>query len=239
MKISGAYGGALYNILADKDKSMKELSSGKKLNSASDDAAGLGISKKLEAQSKEFAAKIKNYQTQMSFYQVGDSALEQTTDNLNKLRELAVQYNNDTLSDSDKNIIKEQAKQILEDIDTTANSTEFNSKKVVEDFSSNNLGIEKKSLFSEGFLKKLDEALQKVTDKRSEFGSEVNKLQSEVARTRVAHENSVAANSRIEDTDMLASMLNNTKSQILEQSNLAVTAQANLSQQRILDILKD
>lgn len=239
MKISGAYGGALYSILADKEKSIKELSSGKKLNSASDNVVGLGISNKLEAQSKEFATTIKNYQTQMSSYQVGDSALGQITDNLNKLKELVVQYDNGTLSDSDKNIIKEQANQILKDIDNTAKSTEFNSKKVIEDFSSNNLGISKESLFSEGFLKKVDSALQKITDKRSEFGSKVNQLQNEVAKTRVAYENSVAANSKIEDTDMLASMLNNTKSQIAEQSNLAVTTQANLSQRRIMDILKD
>lgn len=239
MKISGAYGGALYNILADKEKSIRELSSGKKLNRASDDAAGLAISQKLEAQSKEFSSKIKNYQTQMSFYQVGDSGLGDISKNINSLRELAVQYNNDTLSESDKNIIKEQAKGILNEIDDIANFTEFNTKKVIDNFNSTNLGLEKSSLFSEGFLEKLDKAMKKLNDKRGEFGSKINQLKSEIAKSRIAYENSVAANSRIEDTDMLLSMLNNTKSQILEESNLAVTAQSNLSQQRILSILKD
>lgn len=243
MKITGAYGGAAYNLSVssgDGDKSLKELVSGKKINSAADGASELAISSKLEAQVKEFASKVRNLQTQNSFYQVGDTGLSSIGEDLNSLRELAIQSQNDTYNSDDKNIMQQKADSLLKSINETASGTEFNTQKVVSQFGSGELGLANLALSSEDVIAKIDSALKKVSEKRGEFGSQVSAIGSEITRLRVAQENSVAANSRIEDSDMLLATMNNTRQKIMDDANLAVVSQANkVSQQRVVDILKD
>lgn len=236
--IGGAYGrGSMLSGLSE--KSARELSSGKKLNSASDNVADSGISQRLEAQEKEFAAKVRNIQNQISSYQVTDSGLGSISDNLGELREMSVQAQNGTLSDSDKEILQGNAKQILEGINETSEGTEFNTQKLLADFTTSDLGVEELQISNDGALKIIDDALKIVREKRGETGAKVNALNSEATRLKVAGENSAAANSRISDADMLVSIMNSTKEQILGEVNIAVTAQSNLSQERILSILKD
>lgn len=239
MKISGAYGGALNNILSDKKKNMEQLSSGKKLNRASDDVAGLGISERLESQTNEFATKTRALQNKISFFQSGDTGLKSVNSNLTQLKELSVQYKNDTLSSSDKEIIQNQANEIVSSIDDVLKNTEFNTKKVLSDMSIEDLGLKDFSLDDDSIMNVIDNASKQISEKRSEFSAETNRLESEVKRLQVASENSLAANSRIEDADMLLSIMNKTKGEILEEANMAVNAQSQFSQQRILDILKD
>lgn len=237
--IGGAYGRSGMNLSGTSEKTARELSSGKKLNSASDNVADLGISQRLEMQEKEFSAKVRNIQNQISSYQIIDSGLGSITENLGELKELAVQAQNGTLTDSDLEILQGNASQILAGIEDTAEGTEFNTQKLISEFTTSNLGIESLKLNNEGALKQIDDALKKVLDKRGETGAKVSSLNSETMRLKVAKENSIAANSRISDADMLLAIMNNTKETILGEAKNAVSAQSNLSQERILTILKD
>lgn len=242
MKITGAYGGASYNLsVQEKEsaKSGKELATGKKLNSSADDPAGMAIVQRMEAQSKEYAVKVRNLQNEISSYQVAESGLGQISDNLGELRELAVQSGNGTLSDAEKKAIKAKADNILKDIDNLSKSTEFNTKQVIEKFSSEGLGLVGADIANTDIMDKIDEALKKVSSERSEYGAKINGAGREVAKLTVANENSMAAISKIADADMLLSIMNNTRNNILQEANNAVTAQSKISQQRVLDILKD
>lgn len=243
MKITGAYGGAAYNLSVtsgDSDNSLKELVSGKKINSAADGASELAISSKLEAQAKEFAAKVRNLQTQNSFYQVGDTGLSSIGEDLNSLRELAVQSQNGTYTADDQSILQQKADSLLKSIDQTATGTEFNTQKVLAQFNSGELGLSNLVMTSNETMDKIDAALKKVSEKRGEFGSQVSAIGSEITKLRVAQENSVAANSRIEDSDMLLATMNNTRQKIMDDANLAVVSQANkVSVSRVQDMLKD
>lgn len=243
MKITGAYGGASYGNLSvlekGSSKTAKELSTGKKVNAAEDDAAGMSILQKTEAQSKEYSVKIRSLQNEISSYQAGDSGLESMAKNINILKELAVKAGNDTLSDSDKDDIKAQAESILEEIDGLSSSTEVNTKKVLENYSVEKLGLSGASINDSDIIEKLDKALETVVEGRGDFGTKINASGNEAARLAIANENSTAAISKIEDADMLISMMNNTKNKIMQESNNAVNVQAKISQQRVLDILKD
>ncbi|MGM0508201.1 MAG: flagellin [Fusobacteriota bacterium] len=238
MKITGAYGGANYQVLANQNKSNERLSSGKRINSASDDAAGLSISQKMESQAKGLGVELRNIQTEMSSYQVQDSALETISRDLNQLNELAVQYNNGTLAESDREVLQNQANEILENINTVANETEFNGQQVVSEFNAEGLNLEENPL-GEGALRAIEDAFNQIGEERGNIGSEINSLESQTSRIMVAQENSFAANSRIQDADMLMETLNNTKAKIMDETNQAVNAQQmNMSQNRIMDILK-
>ena len=237
MKIAGAYGGANYKVLSEKNKATEKLSTGKKLNKAADNIANISISQRLESQTNVIGKELENMQNQISSYQVSDSGLENISENINDLKELSVKYNNGTLTENDKEILQNQANEILKNINETANGTEFNTKKVISEFNTEELGLSE-NLLGAGALDSLEKAGEVVNQKRGEVSGKVNSAEAETLKLQVAQENSLAASSRIEDADMLIETLNNTTAKILEESNLAVTAQSRLSQERIMDILK-
>ncbi len=237
MKIAGAYGGANYKVLSEKNKATEKLSTGKTLNKATDNITNMSISKRLESQTGVIGKKLENMQNEISSYQVSDSGLESIEDNINDLKELSVKYNAGTLNESDKEFLQNQANKILDEIDSTAKETKFNTKKVISEFDTEGLGLSKDSLGS-GALDSLEKASETVSQKRGEIGSKAKLSEAKTLKLKVAQENSLAASSRIEDSDMLVETLKNTTSKILEESNLAVTAQSGLSQERIMDILK-
>src|SRR5438552_3509536 len=96
-------------------KSVQKLSSGLRINSAADDAAGLSISEKLRAQIRGLAQAQRNSQDGISMIQTGEGALNETTSMLQRMRELAVQASNDTLSSSDRSSINTELQQLQQE----------------------------------------------------------------------------------------------------------------------------
>src|SRR4051812_5691417 len=107
-------------------KSVQKLSSGLRINTASDDAAGLAISEKLRAQIRGLAQAQRNSQDGISMIQTGEGALNETTSMLQRMRELAVQAANDTLSSSDRTSINTELQQLTSEINGIASRTKFN-----------------------------------------------------------------------------------------------------------------
>jgi flagellin len=114
------------------EKSMARLASGLKINSAADDAAGLAISEKMRGQIRGLDMAKKNAQDTSSLIQIAEGALDQTHAILGRMRELAVQAANDTNTDDDRNEIESEIKQLKKEIDRIGNSTEFNTKKLLD-----------------------------------------------------------------------------------------------------------
>jgi flagellin len=108
--------------------SMEKLSSGLRINSAKDDAAGLSISEKMRGQIRGLEQASKNAQDGISFLQTAEGALNETHDILQRMRELAVQSGNDTNTDTDRKELQKEADQLAEEITRISNNTEFNQK---------------------------------------------------------------------------------------------------------------
>ena len=112
------------------NKANQRLSSGKKINSAADDAAGLAISEKMKAQIKGLDMASKNSEDAISLIQTAEGSLTEVNNMLTRVRELTVQAGNDTNQQSDRVKIAEEVAQLLTEIDSISSRTEFNEKKL-------------------------------------------------------------------------------------------------------------
>lgn len=122
----------------NQSKSMEKLSSGLKINRAGDDAAGLAISEKMRGQIRGLDMASKNAQDGISLIQTAEGALNETHSILQRMRELAVQSANDTNNDSDRGEIQKEMNQLIEEIDRIGNTTEFNTKSLINGQSGKN-----------------------------------------------------------------------------------------------------
>jgi flagellin len=112
-------------------KSLERLSSGLRINRAADDAAGLAISEKMRGQIKGLAQAIRNAQDAISLIQTAEGALNETHSILQRMRQLAVQAADDTLTPDDREQIQKEINQLIEELDRIGNTTEFNTKKLL------------------------------------------------------------------------------------------------------------
>lgn len=112
-------------------KSLEKLSSGLRINRAGDDAAGLAISEKMRAQIRGLDQASRNAQDSISLIQTAEGALNETHSILQRMRELAVQASNDTNSTTDRTALQDEMKQLTNEIDRIAKTTEFNTKKLL------------------------------------------------------------------------------------------------------------
>ncbi|GMG72602.1 flagellin [Priestia megaterium] len=122
-------------------KSMEKLSSGLRINSAADDAAGLAISEKMRGQIRGLDQAGQNAQDGISLIQTAEGALNETHDILQRMRELSVQSSNDTATDSDRKEIQKEVSQLKDEVDRISNTTEFNQKKLLNGSVGNNAVI--------------------------------------------------------------------------------------------------
>jgi flagellin len=113
-------------------KSMEKLASGLRINKAGDDAAGLAISEKMRGQIRGLDQASKNAQDGISMVATAEGALNETHDILQRMRELSVQSSNDTNTDADRVSINTEINQLKEEIDRIGNTTEFNTKKLID-----------------------------------------------------------------------------------------------------------
>ena len=112
-------------------KSMEKLSSGLRINRAGDDAAGLAISEKMRGQIRGLTQSSRNSADGISMIQTAEGALNETTNILQRMRELAVQAGNDTNTTSDREEIQKEIDALTEEVDRIANNTEFNTQKLL------------------------------------------------------------------------------------------------------------
>ncbi len=114
------------------EKSIQKLSSGLRINSAADDAAGLAISEKMRRQIRGLNRAVLNAQDGISMIQTAEGALNESHSILQRMRELAIQSSNDTLTSNDRLEIQKEVTQLRDDLDRIARNTEFNTKKLLD-----------------------------------------------------------------------------------------------------------
>ncbi|MCC7490790.1 MAG: flagellin FliC, partial [Fimbriimonadaceae bacterium] len=134
---------ALAGTQSDLTGVMERLSSGYRINKAADDAAGLGISEKLRSQTRGLTQAARNAQDGISVVQTAESALGDVNNLMQRMRELAVQGANDTLTSSDRSNIQKEVDQLLAEVDRFATTTEFNTHKLISgSFASNSMTLQ-------------------------------------------------------------------------------------------------
>jgi len=245
-------------------KSMERLSSGYRINKAADDSAGLAISEKLRAQIGSLDQAQRNAQDAVSLVSTAEGAMGEVHSMLQRVRELAVQYNNGTLETADKTAIEDEVTQLGSEIARISTQTKFNGIAVLTGSSSiafqvgtgdnETISVSAVALYGAGAsyevdsalfsfsgtvnLSNIDTAIENVSTARGTFGSVQNRLEHTINNLATLQENLTASESRIRDVDMASEMSNFTKLQILQQAGVAMLAQANQAPQAVLSLLR-
>jgi len=250
----------LFQTSLSLSKSMEKLSSGLRINRAADDAAGLAISEGMRAQIRGTAQANRNAQDGISLVQTAEGALNEMHSILQRIRELAVQWSNGTLSTSDQAKINSEVAQLTAELVRIRDSSTFNGISLFGATSptivtlqvgangnidaannTNRIGV---TLVALSFttvsmdVSQIDTAISSVSQARSDLGAIQNRLEHAVANLGVYEENLTASESRIRDVDVASEMVNFTRLQILSQSGTAMLAQANQSAQGVLSLLR-
>jgi flagellin len=256
------------NLVGTSDQlsqSMERLSSGYRINKAADDAAGLAISQKLASQVSGLDQAQRNAQDAVSLVQTADGAMNEVQSMLQRVRDLAVQYNNGTLSSSDKAAITNEVAQLCAEINRIAGQTKFNDIALLSGGGTitfqvgaddgETVSVSALKLFGSGsgydidsaifnftgstvVLASIDDAIDSISTARSTFGAVQNRLQHTLNNLATYSENLSASESQIKDVDMAAEMVNFTKLQVLQQAGTSMLSQANQSQQSVLKLLQ-
>jgi flagellin len=248
--------------------SMQRLSSGLRVNSAKDDAAGLSIAERMNAQVKGMNVAIRNANDGISMAQTAEGALGKVGDMLQRMRELAVQSANATNSSDDRDNLQAEYAQLGEEITRTIETTRFNGLAILEadagdlDFqvgagSADQVTITTTDLSGGDIaaaigetidgadntnplaaMDAIDLALTELNTERSNLGAAQNRFDSIVSVLQVSAENQSAARARIMDADFAAETANLSRTQILQQAGSAMVAQANQLPQQVLSLLR-
>jgi flagellin len=246
---------------------LERLSSGLRINKAGDDAAGLAISEKLRAQVRGLNTASRNAQDAISMVQTAENAMGEQQTIVQRMRELAVQAANDTLTTQDRENVQTELNEMLTEIDRLGATTEFNTHKILNDFSANPLTIQvgantgqiigltflasnsaDTGLAISGLnvtshsaasaaIASLDNALSVLSTERARLGAWQNRLEFTVSNLNSAQEKLASAESRIRDSDIALETINLTRLQILQQAGVAAQAQANLMPQAVLSLI--
>ena len=243
--------------------SMERLSSGYRINRAADDAAGLAISERLRGQIEGLGQAQRNVQDAVSLVQTAEGSLTEVHAMLQRVRELAVQYKNGSLSTADRTAIQSEVNQLASEIERIGASAEFNGIKLLNSAQTISFQVGAKdgetitvSTISLGGttgvgtsyialnstnatdISEIDAAIDNVSAQRATFGAVQNRLEYTLQNAAIYQENLTASESRIRDVDMAAEMVNFTKLQILQQAGTSMLAQANQGSQGVLSLLR-
>jgi flagellin len=252
---------------AELKTAMERLSSGSKINSASDDAAGFAIAERMTAQIRGLNMAAKNAGDGLSMLSAIENATNDVTDMLQRMRELAVQAVNDTNTAQDRTYLQQEVTGLLAEIDRVATQTQYNGTNILDGTMDGKIqvGTEagqtvsfdiksiKTSDLSNGDLTNIDlssasnasnalatisAAIEEVAGDRAGYGALQNRLEYTVSNLMNVSEFTTAARSRISDADFAAESARLAKAQVLQQSGTAMLAQANASSQLALSLIR-
>ena len=240
----------------------ERLSSGSRINYAKDDAAGQGIAMRLSAEIKSLEMASRNASDAQAMIDTADGAHQEVHNMLLRMREIAVQAANGTLSDADRTALNEEVKKLEEEIKSIADNTEFagvklgtsvalnfqvgtgngvNISHTFKDFDTTTIGADV-SVGTSGLagnaISSIDAAISTISTRRGELGAMSNRLSSTIANLDNIAVNLSAARGRIQDTDFAKETSNLAKAQIMQQAATAMLAQANASKGSVLTLIQ-
>lgn len=259
----------------DLENTMKRLSSGLRINSSKDDAAGLAIANKMTSKIRGMTVAVRNVNDGISMAQTAESAMGSLTDTLQRMRDLAVQASSSGVNSStDKDKLQTEFKELGTELKRIIQNTSFNGKNILAGSAANavfqvgadtgtdnqiTLNISDmqqvsglKSLFGDALsiggsatdanvltaVDSIDLAISKIDVTRAKLGAAQNRFTTTISNLQASIENQTQARSRIMDADFAAETSALSKHQILQQTGIAMLAQANQNQQNVLSLLK-
>lgn len=238
--------GKIHSQLAKANKSqgkaLNRIASGKKILSGSDDPAGLAVLNSIESQTRGLMKQIGNRQDEISLIQTAEGALSSTSEMLQRINELSIQASNGTLTNSDREMIQLEINQLNQQIDQTANNTQYNTKNLLDgslDISlqnGNSLAIPSMNAESLGMaavdvtsqtgassaIGSIRNAINIVSSQRGTLGAVQNGISSEIEGLRTEMINALEAQSRIGDADIAQELINMSLNEL--QSKAAIKA---------------
>jgi flagellin len=247
---------------------VQRLSSGLRVNSAKDDAAGLAIAERMNSQVRGMNVAMRNAQDGISLAQTAEGAIGKIGDALQRMRELAVQAANGTNNSGDRTNLNEEFTQLSSEVTRLVNSTQFNSTNLLSaaatftfqigagttandtiSVTGSNLSALATAIGTQSLtgttaanataaITALDTQIDVVTTQRATWGAVQNRFESVISNIQVNAENLAAARGRIMDADYAAETASLTRAQILQQAGVAMLAQANAAPQSVLSLLR-
>ena len=239
---------------------MQRLSSGLRVNSAKDDAAGLAIAERMSSQVRGMNVAIRNANDGISYAQTADGALGKMSDNMQRMRELAVQAANGTNTADDVASLGKEYKELADENTRLTTATTFNGTAVfgggaitfqvgANTGADNQITVAGLTVtLTAGTLATnadgtaqmtaLDADIKTVTELRATLGATQNRFEAVVSGLQAGAENQAAARSRILDADFASETANLSRAQILQQAGTAMVAQANQLPQGVLALLR-
>ncbi len=248
--------------------SYNRLSSGNRINSAKDDAAGLAISESMKNQVRSFTVAERNANDAVSMAQTAEGALGEVSNILGRMREIAVQGSNGSLQTADRAYLKTEYTQMQAEVKRILTSTKFNGRQLIKKSAESisfQVGISNSTddrisvtfggvnldaltsttnsvsggvTGSQAAMEKIDTALATVSTARARFGAAMNRFEVTTSNIQTARLNVSAANSRIKDVDVASETAALSKNQVLTQAATSVLSQANSSPQAALMLIR-
>jgi len=245
----------------------RRLSTGLRISTAADDAAGLAISERLRSQIRSLDQAKRNANDGISMAQTAEGALNEVSSILTRLRELAIQSSNGSVSNQDKETLDQEFQSLVSEINRIGSSTEFSGIKLLDGSTSSvsfqvgfgttagtdtisvslspslatSLSLNSLDIGSGGAtttaITNIDAAINTVSGLRGTLGAVQNRLGSTINNLSITVENLSAAESRIRDVDVAYETAQLTRNQILQQASIAVLGQANSLPQSALQLL--
>jgi flagellin len=236
---------------------LQRLSSGLRINSAKDDAAGLAIATRMDSQVRGQQVAMRNASDAISFAQVAEGGISKQTDALQRMRELAVQSLNGTNTSTDRSNLDTEFTQLSAEVTRLNTATKFNGTAVFGSTQTYQVGADAGDTITtasvaaatitgsvsdvaaaSAAVTAIDAALTAANTQRSTLGAIQNRFESVVSNLQISVENQSAAKSRIMDADFAAETANLTRAQILQQAGTAMLAQANSLPNGVLALLR-
>ena len=257
----------LANVTGRLGTNFRRLSTGLRISTAADDAAGLAISERLRSQVRSLEQSKRNANDGISLVQTAEGALNEVSSILTRLRELSIQASNGSVSDQDKSTLNEEFTSLVSEINRIGRSTEFNGIKLLDGSSSavsfqvgfgttsgidtlsvslsaalsTSLALDSLDIGSTGStttaITNIDAAINTISSLRGSLGAVQNRLGSTINNLAIQTENLSAAESRIRDVDVAYETAQLTRNNILQQASISVLAQANAQPQSALSLL--
>ena len=246
-------------------KSIERLSTGSRINSAADDAAGNAIATRMTSEIRGLNMATRNANDGISLAQTAEGGMNEITSMLQRMRELSVQSANGTLSDDDRTNLQVEVAALISQIGDVATRTTFNGVALLDgtnatvniqtgkdsgqtvaitltDVSAATLGVDALDISTaagaSAALGALTTAMDSVTTAQASLGADQNRLQTTVSSLTDRVTNLTESRSRIQDVDFSAETTELAKNQILSQASTAMLAQANQTQQGVLSLLR-
>ncbi|MFP4500448.1 MAG: flagellin [Candidatus Hydrogenedentota bacterium] len=239
---------------------IEQLGSGRRINRAADDAAGLAIAERFNTLARQGQVEVNNLQSGYNAAQTAEGGLATQQDATQRLRDLALQASNGTLNDEQREAINVEAQQLVQQIGETAENTEFNETQLLNGSTAamelgtegeNRLNLPNSTPAALGIdtidlstqagataaIDQIDSAQQNIDQSRASLGAQQNRFESAINQREIQRENSLAAESAIRDLDFAEGAVDQARGEVLLQGSIGALIQGNVTPQSALRLL--